>query len=139
MKLRPLIFLPLLALLVTACDSNPAWDGPKPTAKADVLAADACKCLYQMIGEEPGWDLDAIMEEVKAIRKKTKGDLQMAVLSSEHPKVIAALDGEEDFSIKMDDCECMQPVQDGLLEQGVAFEEMMARLDLHCLLGAFYN
>lgn len=139
MKLRPFLFLPLLALLLTACNSNPAWSGPNPTAKADVLAAETCKCLYEMGGEEASWDLDAIMKEVKAIRKKTKGDLQMAILETENPQVLKALMGEEDFSMKMDDCECMKPIQDGLLEQGVSFEEMMARLDLNCLLGAFYN
>lgn len=139
MKLRSFIFLASIALLLTACDSNPAWDGPKPKSKAEKLAAETCKCVYQMVGEEQGWDLEAIMEEVKLLREKTKGDLQQAVLESENAAVVAALKGEEDFSMKMDDCECMKPVQDGLLEQGVAFEEMMSRLDMHCLLGAFYN
>jgi hypothetical protein len=139
MKLRPLFFLFVLALLVSACDSNPAWDGPSPTGKADKLAAETCKCLYTMVGEEAGWDRDAILEAVKAIRKKTKGDLQMEVLASEDASIQKALSGEEDFSLKMDECDCMKPVQDGLLEQGVSFEEMMAKVDLHCLLGAFYN
>jgi len=139
MKKRPYFLLLILALALTACDSNPAWDGPKPKSKADKLASETCKCVYEMMGTEPGWKLDEIMTAVKAIRKKTKGDLQMAVLESENPAIGTALDGEEDFSIKLDDCECMKPVQDGLLEQGVAFEEMMSKLDMHCLLGAFYN
>lgn len=139
MKLRHLALLLTLAIAVTACDSNPAWDGPKPTDKTEKLAAETCKCLYTMAGSEAGWDRDAIMDAVKAIRKKATGDLQMMVLSSDNAAIQKALAGEEDFSLKMDDCECMKPVQDGLLEQGVAFEDMMAKLDMHCLLGAFYN
>ncbi len=139
MKLRHLILLLLLGTLLTACDSNPAWDGPKPKSKAETLAAESCKCLHQMITTEPGWDIEAIMTELKSLRKGHKGDLQAAVFASQNAAIQAALKGEEDFSIKMDDCECMKPVQDGLLEQGVAFEEMMSKLDMHCLLGAFYN
>jgi hypothetical protein len=139
MKKRFYFLLLMTSLLCAACDRNPAWDGSKPQDKADKLAEETCKCLYTMMDAEPGWELDLIMEEVKAIRKSTKGDLQMAVLETENPAVLKALLGEEDFSLKMDDCECMEPVQDGLLEQGVAFETMMERLDKHCLLGAFYN
>jgi hypothetical protein len=140
MKKRPYIILLLLAcLLFAACDSNPAWVGSKPKEKADKLAAETCKCLYDMVGSEAGWDRDAILEEVKKIRKGTKRNLQEAVLESENPAVVKALSGEESFSMKMDECECMEPVQDGLLEQGVSFEEMMGRVDVYCLLGAFYN
>jgi hypothetical protein len=139
MKLRHFIFLAATALVFTACNSNPAWDGPKPNGKVDKLAAETCSCVYDMMGAESGWDLPAILEEIKSIRKKTTGDLQAAVMASENPAITKAMQGEEDFSIKLDDCECMKPVQDGLLEQGVAFEEMMAKLDMHCLLGAFYN
>jgi hypothetical protein len=134
-----LVLFLLGCLFFAACDSNPAWVGPKGEGKADKLAAETCKCLYEMVGSEAGWDRDAILEEVKKIRKGTKRNLQDAVLESENPAVVKALSGEEDFSMKMDECECMEPVQDLLLEQGVAFEEMMGRLDQHCLLGAFYN
>jgi hypothetical protein len=139
MKLRHIILLLTLAITVTACDSNPAWVGPKPVDKSDKLAAETCKCLYTMMGEEPGWDLEAILEAVKEIRKASPANTQEMVLASENAAIAKAMDGEEDFSLKMDDCECMKPVQDGLLEQGVSFEEMMARLDMHCILGAFYN
>ena len=139
MKLRHILFLAISALLFSACDSNPAWDGPKPTTKTDKLAAETCKCIYEMAGKEPGWDLPAILEAVQSIRKSNKGDFHDAVMSSENPAILKAMEGEEDFSIQMDDCECMVPTQDGLLEQGVPFEEMMAKVDLHCLLGAFYN
>lgn len=129
----------VLLLMLSACDSNPAWDGHKPKEKAERLAAGTCKCLYEMAGKEPGWELSKIMDEVEAIHKKVKGNIQMAVLGSSNPAIVKALEGEEDFSLKMDDCECMKPIQDGLLEQGVSFEAMMEQLDQHCLLGAFYN
>lgn len=139
MKKRPYILILFACMFFAACNSNPAWEGPNPKEKADKLAAETCKCLYAMMGEETGWDLDQIMEETEKIKRSTQRNLQDAVLESENPAVLKALSGEEDFSIKMDDCDCMEPVQDGLLEQGVPFEEMMERLDRHCLLGAFYN
>jgi hypothetical protein len=139
MKLRHIFLLLGLAILFSACESNPAWDGPKPSDNADKLAYEACGCTYEMLGKEAGIDLSAVMKELKSIRKASKANFQMAVLETESPELIAALQNEGDFSIKMDDCECMKPVQDALLEKGVAFEEMMARLDMHCLLGALYN
>lgn len=137
-------FLPLLLpviLLLAGCDSNPAWVGPSPKKgdKAGNLSAEACKCMYDMAGKEEGWDRDKLMEAIKAIREKAPNDFLTAVISSDDPNISKAIEAEEDWSIKLDDCECMKPVQDGLLEQGVAFEEMMEILDKQCLLGAFYN
>jgi hypothetical protein len=139
MKKNAFFLLLAATLLLVGCDSNPAWVGSKPTEKVDGLAAETCKCLHEMIGKEPGWNLDEIMEATKAIYKAKKPDLQAAVFESDNPAVLKAMEGEEDFSMKMDDCDCMKPVQDGLLEKGVAFEEMMERLDKKCLLAAFYN
>ncbi len=134
-------FFTLMAatLFLAGCNSNPAWVGPDPKEKADGLAAETCKCLYEMVGKEPGWNLDELMEAAKSAYKTNKDNLQAAVFESDNPAVLNAMEGEEDFSMKMDDCECMKPVQDGLLEKGVAFEEMMERVDKKCLLGAFYN
>ncbi|MBL0015256.1 MAG: hypothetical protein IPP17_02165 [Bacteroidetes bacterium] len=139
MKKYAFFLLIATTLLLAGCDSNPAWVGPKPKEKADGLAAETCKCLYEMVGKEPGWNLDELMEATKSIYKAHQTDLQAAIFESDNPAVLKAMEGEEDFSMKMDDCECMKPVQDGLLEKGVAFEEMMERLDKKCLLGAFYN
>lgn len=139
MKKHTYLLVMAAALLLAGCNGNPAWVGGKPNGKAENLAAETCKCLHEMVGKEPGWNLEKLMEATQAIYKAHKADLQAAVFESDNPEVLKAMEGEEDFSMKMDDCECMKPVQDGLLEQGVAFEEMMAKLDKQCLLGAFYN
>ena len=139
MKKYTFFVLMAATLMLAGCNSNPAWVGPDPKEKADGLAAETCKCLYEMVGKEPGWNLDELMEAAKSAYKANKDNLQAAVFESDNPAVLKAMEGEEDFSMKMDDCECMKPVQDGLLEKGVAFEEMMERLDKKCLLGAFYN
>jgi hypothetical protein len=139
MKQRVFLFLVLGSLLIVGCNKNPAWTGPEPKDKADAFAFETCKCLHEMVGKQPGWDVEKLMDEVRSIQKKTKGNLQNAVLESENPDILKALEGEEDFSMMIDDCECMKPIQDGLLEQGVPFETMMEKLDMNCLLGAFYN
>ena len=139
MKLRQFVCLLCLSLSMVACSGNPAWVGASPTGKTEKLAADACNCVYEMMGTEAGWDRQAILDEVKAIRKKSKTNWQMDILASANAAIVKGIKDEEEFSLKLDDCECMKPIHDGLLEQGVAFEEMMASLDLHCLLGAFYN
>jgi hypothetical protein len=139
MKTFALLSLVALVTLLAGCNRNPAWDGSKTEDKADRLAAETCKCLYEMAGQEPGWDLDGIMREIKSLRKAGGRNLQNALLKSDNPVIQKALAAEEDFSLKMDDCECMKPVQDGLLDQGVSFDAMMTRLNAHCLLGAFFN
>ena len=142
--MKRLRFLPLLLpviLLFAGCDSNPAWVGPSPKEgdKAGNIAAEACKCMYDMAGQEKDWDRTKLMEAIKAIRKNAPNEFLTAVISSDDPDISKAIQAEEEWSIKLDDCDCMKPVQDGLLEQGVAFEEMMEILDKQCLLGAFYN
>jgi hypothetical protein len=138
MKLRHFIGLACLALLFAAC-GNPAWVGPKPTSKVDKLASETCTCVYDMMGAEPGWNRDAILDAIKDLYKANKKNWHDDVRNYENPDIQAAFVTEEDFSMKMDDCDCMKPVQDALLEQGVSFDDMMASLDIHCLLGAFYN
>lgn len=134
-----LLLLPT-AFLVAACNRNPAWTSSTDASKkADVLAEETCKCVYEMMGQEPGWNRDHILEAVKEIRSTNPRDLHAAVLESSHPEIMQALEDEEEFSLKLDDCECMEPVQDALLEQGVDFDAMMNSLDQNCLLGAFYN
>lgn len=140
-KIRHLLLLLPMAVLLVGCDSNPAWIGPSPKEgdKAGTLAAEACECMYDMAGKEQGWDRTKLVDAIKDIRKNVKGEFITAVLSSDNPDIAKAIAAEEDWSMKLDDCECMKPVQDGLLEQGVAFEQMMEILDRQCLLGAFYN
>jgi hypothetical protein len=139
MKKFALLSIVAVVTLMAGCNRNPAWDGSRIVDKADRFAAETCTCLYKMAGQEPGWNRDAIMREIKSLRKAGSRSLQSAVLQSDNPEIQKAIAVEEDFSLKMDECECMKPVQDGLLDQGVSFDEMMTSLNTHCLLGAFYN
>jgi hypothetical protein len=138
--MKKYISLTLLGCLVllSSCNNNPAWIG-KGDAKADELAAETCKCVYTEMEKDESLNLPAIMEAVKALHEQHKDDLHDAVFDSENADVKKAIAKEEDFSLMLDECECMKPVQDALLEKGVPFEEMMSVLDKKCLLGAFYN
>jgi hypothetical protein len=139
MKTFRFLLMVCVAVLFASCNDNPAWDGHKAASKAEAHAVQTCKCVYEMMEKEPGYDLPKIMEEVKALKKIVPNDLQNAVLTAETPAIMKANQNEAAFSEKMDDCECMKPVNDLLLEQGVDFHDVMEQLDLHCLLGAFYN
>lgn len=139
MKLRHLLPLITMALLVTACDSNPGWIGASPKGKTEELASETCKCLYELAGTYPGWDRAAILEEIENIRKTDKSDLPAAIEASDNAALSKAFNDEYDFSMKVDECDCMKPVLDGQLERGVDFDEMMDVIDTRCLLGAFYN
>lgn len=136
------LFLPILfILLLASCNDNPAWVGKSnPEQKANIIASETCKCIYEMLGKEPGIEIDMLMEEAKAQQKSANGGLlSETVALGASPMILKAMSIEEDFSIKFDECECMAPIQENLLNQGVTFDDMMTSLDKNCLLGAFYN
>lgn len=140
MKNRALILIGFLFVLLSGCNDNPAWIGKSDTEdKAEIQAAVTCKCIYEMLEKESGIDRDLVFSEIKTKRKTDKTKLPSLVLASKDPETMKALAIEEEFSMKMDDCECMKPVHEDLLNQGVTFEEMMDKLHQGCLLGAFYN
>ncbi len=140
MKYRVLLIVGFLFVLLSGCNDNPAWVGKSnSTDKAEIQAAETCKCLYEMLDKEVSIDRDLVVSEIKARMKTDKTKLPSVVLASKDPETSKALAIEEDFSMKMDDCECMKPVHENLLNQGVTFEDMMDKLDIGCLLGAFYN
>lgn len=138
--MKKYISLTMLAavVLLAGCNDNPAWLG-KAGSKTEELAAETCKCVYSELEKDASLDLGAIMTAVKALHEQHKDDLHDAVFDSDDAAIQKALAKEEDFSLMLDDCECMKPVQDALLEKGVPFEDMMEVLDKQCLLGAFYN
>ncbi|HHG86638.1 MAG TPA: hypothetical protein ENJ82_17955 [Bacteroidetes bacterium] len=113
-----------------ACDTNPGWDGSQPAGAAEVLAKETCKCIYEVMAEmEDVFDIDLILDKML---EKNKG-------TTEIPDIDIALKMEAAISIKVDDCECMKPVNDAAFNRGVELEDLLNAVDKHCTLGVFYN
>lgn len=122
--MKSFLFLTLLGLVLAGCEHNPGWDGSKPSTAKGELAKETCKCVYEVMAEMSDlFDVDAILDKSEGSEKDREIALQM----------------EEAISIKVDECECMEPVNDAAFNKGVELEELLNELDGHCSLGVFYN
>ena len=108
MKQYGFLLLAIFLLVLSGCNDNPAWLGKSTaTNKAEIQAAETCKCVYAMLELESGIDRDALIGEIKAKMKAQNTTLPPSLDDSKDPETLKLMAIEEDFSLKMDECDCM--------------------------------
>lgn len=126
----------LICLFLISCGGNPAWTREGESEGAALqLAEKTCQCIYDVLDEIEDIDVSAVIEEgddwALALQGKT-----------DHEKIketMKIFDMDPTLSEKVDESECMEPIEEEMFEKGITFEKMKAMLDQNCSLGMFYN
>jgi hypothetical protein len=137
MRIR--LIIPAMGLLLLAgCNSNPGWDGLESQAKPDLMAKDACACIYEIMDADPEFDVDEIIATLSAYNDHQKNGGTGAV-ADKFPDIATALTKIGQLGEQIDGSPCMADVDDRALNQGVPIEDIFDSLDKHCVLSLFYN
>lgn len=131
------LFLAGVALL-SGCNGNPGWDGHKSEAKADLLAQDACKCIYEVMDADVDFDMDNIISTMDDYKKHQSSGASGSI-SEKFPDIATAMMKMLELTSKIDGSPCMGEVDEKALGQGVPIEDVLDALDAHCSLAVFYN
>jgi hypothetical protein len=125
-------------LLLAACNSNPGWDGHSAKAKPEVLAEEACKCIYEVMDAETEFNMGKVLDGLDDFLKHQATGAEGSI-SEKWPDIAIAMIKVGELTDKIDGSPCMQAVDDKALGQGVPIEEVFEALDAHCKLSVFYN
>lgn len=123
---------------MSACNSNPGWDGKAGEGKAAVLAESACKCLYEILDNESEFDVDDVLADLDEFKAHQASGGEGSI-SEKWPEIAKALIAAPALTDKIDGSPCMGEVDEKALEQGVPIEQVLDALDAHCALSIFYN
>lgn len=137
MKSQFLLVAILFSLFLTSCGGNPAWtregDSDDPAIQ---LAEEACQCIYDVLDDEEGISASQVVEEANDWAMTLQGK---QVDPEKIEETMKLLDMEKTLTEKVDESECMEPVEEALFEKGIPFEKLMEMIDQNCTLGLFYN
>jgi|JI10StandDraft_1071094.scaffolds.fasta_scaffold363861_2 hypothetical protein len=125
-------------LLLAACNSNPGWEGTKSGSKADALAEEACKCIYEVMDAESDFNMGKVLGGLEEYKKFQAAGSEGSI-SEKWPDIAIAMMKVVELTEKIDGSPCMGEVDDKALAQGIPIEEMFDALDAHCSLAIFYN
>ena len=126
---------------LTACNRNPGWDGHKSANPTEELAEETCACLYEVMSEmDDKFDMGEVMDKVEEFVNSPEFGYEdnKDAKQEKYKDVVAAMDNTEQINDRLEDCECMKPVDDAMFNKGLDYGEMSVVLDKHCKLGIFY-
>jgi hypothetical protein len=136
--MKKILFIPAAFLLLAGCSGEPGWTGKEPASKAEILAQETCKCIYEVMDAETAFDMGAIMDGLKDFREhQRKGG--SGSIEEKWPDIAKAMMMMVELSEKIDGSPCIGEVDDKAVAQGISIEAIGEVLDQQCELSMFYN
>ena len=98
------------------------------------VAEQGCKCVYEVMSEMDGFDTDAVLATMEDYVKSggVSTDEKFADL-------LAAMAKKNEIMDRVDAAECMKPIEDGIFEKGLEYEDVQQAFARHCRLSAFFR
>lgn len=139
MKRLSILILAVCSLgtvLLSSCNSNPAWTGPSEGDALTELARQSCACVYEVLDTQTDLDPDKIIAQVPDWKAAVGGS---PIEKNKVDEVMKALEMESELADKIDNSSCMRALEEEIFNKGIDFEDLMEKLDGNCTLGLLYN